>query len=673
MTISITNLAPVKNEENISVNSNIEIEITSTDLDLQVTSVELLINEVPVQPSAYYGSTEKIIDITFYSRRRIKYKTKKYGQEDFRYGQEDIFPSVFQYDSRYVCTIIVFDVEGNKFEENFSFNTEEGIYYNVKPKHYYYSQETQALANYLPLESRARYDNYSIFQQLINPSSIFLEEINSLLYKQISNYFVQTSDLNEMATVNTVKLGGDYKFSTTVLDDGTRLQIPPEVIATKDITRYYPTTEFSNNIKDFYYNKLPTRLDEVKCFLSSFVFLSKRKIDVNKIQVNRELERTGYICLAIEDGIRFTQTRNNSFDILTCRIIGVSREGKKQTEDIVIIDNDNYITFKLWSQINTIQFINIPTGTDISFTITYGRPNGSYVLDSFKAITLNNQERPVFWRKAENSNGSVLQQYGLLKTEIEDIISSLAEKDLLAEYELVDVDNETAIRIIDIEVNTFSNFIYGISNDFLYIFHKREPYPKIIKELPKNNGSADFIIDLVSDNLVRNAGSKLIEFTGIQKTMGKEIAQFRFKIRKPDGTYEYINEESQLVTKEKATLLGNPIISQIKTKNIKYYLTEPGDYIIYLETIYRDGSTDIDAKVARVMTKAALAKYKLGRLFKGVTIQNMFMDFDQRLKIYDSNKELHTIHFSKDNMLIDYSNAILFFNEGYDKVEVKND
>lgn len=179
MTISITSLSPSKNQDNVSIDSNIEINVTSTGLDLDVTSIDLLINGVSVQPSAYYGATEKTINITFYSRRRVKYKTKRYGQDNFRYGQIDIYPSIFQYGSRYVSTIIVYDIEGNRFEENFAFDTEGGIFYNNKTKHYYYSEQAQALANYLPEWARGRFDKYSNFQQLVNPSSHFLGEINA--------------------------------------------------------------------------------------------------------------------------------------------------------------------------------------------------------------------------------------------------------------------------------------------------------------------------------------------------------------------------------------------------------------------------------------------------------------------------------------------------------------
>jgi len=668
--ISINSLSPSKNQDNVSIDADIELEIVSTSGDLDISSLQFFINEISIEPSAYYGVDNTSIDLVFYSRKRIKYNSRRYGQDDFRYGQTDIFPSNFQYGSRYVCKIIVQNDNGDSLEESFSFHTEEGIFFNSINDKKYYAQQSQAFANYLPEESKGRYDKYSFFQQMINPSCLFNDEINGSLYKQIANYFVQTSDMTDLSRLYKVELGGDFIFSSTILDNGEILRLSPEVVAQKDITKYHPSTEFNNRLKDFYYKSLPTRLDESKTTLSSFEIYPKTKISPVSFSIEETLEREGSFCLRIEEGTVFTRQRKNLLDIMTCRIKGVSRENKQQEENIVIIDNDAHYSLKLWKRIDSVLFLNIPEENNASFSIFYSRPKNWYRLDSFTTIGIEDLEKPVFWRKAQNDLGSVLQQHALLESDIDSIISTLAQKDLVAEYQLLDIDNSTELDLIDIDTQPFAELMYGVDDEYLYIFDKKEEYSDVLKLLPKDNGVANFVIDLISDNFIDDDGAKYVSFVGIQKDIGKQIVQYRFRIRKPDDTYDFINESNQIITESEAAIVADVLTPQITTKTIRYQLTMPGSYIIFLETIYSDGSSSVDAKIVRISQKAALAKYKLGRLLREASIEHLFFDFDHVLKIHDSNNELHSLRLVKDNMLIDYDNSVLMFNEDYDEIEV---
>ena len=49
---------------------------------------------------------------------------------------------------------------------------------------------------------------------------------------------------------------------------------------------------------------------------------------------------------------------------------------------------------------------------------------------------------------------------------------------------------------------------------------------------------------------------------------------------------------------------------------------------------------------------------------------NLVRDFDGQLKILDDSNYLHTIQLCRDNMLIDYENGVLYFNENYDEIEI---
>jgi len=84
MSTYTSSLSPAKNELDVPINSNIEATIEDSLYELDPYNVKLYINGVEVQASAYYGVNKKIINVKFFSKKRIKYKDRRYGQEDSR-------------------------------------------------------------------------------------------------------------------------------------------------------------------------------------------------------------------------------------------------------------------------------------------------------------------------------------------------------------------------------------------------------------------------------------------------------------------------------------------------------------------------------------------------------------------------------------------------------------
>jgi hypothetical protein len=109
---------------------------------------------------------------------------------------------------------------------------------------------------------------------------------------------------------------------------------------------------------------------------------------------------------------------------------------------------------------------------------------------------------------------------------------------------------------------------------------------------------------------------------------------------------------------------------QVQTKPIDIELTEIGDYRFCVSAQYEDGSVEDDMKIVRVKGKRALAKYDMYRLLFDSPVKNLIYDYDGFIKVYDENQFLHSLRFAKDNMLIDYENGQIFFNEAYQEVDI---
>lgn len=679
MAITLTSLYPSKNAVGIPVDANIEVRLESDAAELDVKSVQFFINDIEVKPSSRYsvdigyGQDKNKIDLTFFARRRIKFANERYGAIDTRYGKLDIYPSNFLYGLRYVCRVVVKDVNGVEFSDHFAFTIEDGIFYNQSAEDYFYSSNTQELANYLPDWAKARYDKFSNFQQMVNPAGVFLEEIDNKIQYDLSNSFVQTANYNELSTLYKVEMGASYDFKTTILDDGTSLQVPPDVAGKLNISILYPNAEFSNDIKAVYYNKLPTRIETEREKLGDNVIISKFAIDVNRINLTDDLRRFGTVCLKMEDGNKFSKIDaiTGDLSILVARVKGVSPQNVEQQEDIIIIDNDHYFTKKRWKRIDSLQFINIPDDSNIHCTLQYLQDPTGYVLDTFRYTGTDGSTKTTYWKLDTSDYGSVLSQNVFVATEVDDIISSLGQKTPVIEYELLDVDGQTNLELLAVAPDLFSNFLYGIDEDYLYVFDKREPYTNVIEYLPRNAGDPDFVLDLATDSLGRGDSVKIVEIAGIQKLIGKQMVKYRLSVRFPDGTTRYIKTDGTLtLNKNEAIAAIGRNERQVFTKSIDVELPDLGDYVFFAEASYADGSSSIDAKIARLMSKPAMSKYKLYRSLLGNSPVNLVRDFDGQLKILDETGLLHTLYLCKDNMLVDYENSVLYFNQKYDEITV---
>lgn len=677
MAITISSLYPAKNSVGVPVDANVELRLESDGADLDVRSVQFFINDIEVTPSSRYsiavgfGEDKTKIDVAFYPRRRIKYANERYGADDTRYGKLDIVPSNFLYGLRYLCKVVVTDVNGLQFADHFAFTIEEGIFYHAAPENYYYSVSTQELANYLPDWTKARYDKFSNFQQITNPAGNIIEEIDNKIQNDFANSFVQTANYNELSTLYKVEIGSNFNFKTTILDDGTSLQVPPDVQSRLNISLLYPNAEFLNDIKNVYYKKLPTRIETEKEKLLSNLIHGPALADINKLMLDYDMGRVGNFCIKIEDGVRFSQLDkiSDALIILILRITGVSSQGVYQEEDLTIIDNDTYFTKKRWKEITSVQFINLPTESNIRYTLQYVQDVGGYVSDVFRHVSVEGKTKTSFWKLEETDHGSVLSQNVFVADSIDDIISSLGQKTPVNEYELLDIDGLTNLNLLSIATDLFSNFIYGMDEEYLYVFDKREPYTDVLELMPRNAGDPDFVLDLATDNLSRGDTVKTVEIAGIQKIIDKQMIRYRFSVRFPDGTTKWILQDGSFTADRNLAInLVDRNIQQVFSRSISVDLDQLGDYIFYAEASYDDGTSSKDGKIARIMAKPALSKYKLFRNLLGNDPVNLVRDFDGQLKIIDSSNYLHTVQLCRDNMLVDYENGVLYFNENYDEI-----
>lgn len=678
--ITVTSISPAKNETNVSVNKDIEIKL-SADFKLDPRNISFKLNEIDIVPnvfSVYNGESDYELIVTLYTRRRIKFgDNHRYGQDGLRYGKRDIHPSVLEYGSRYTCSFKVWGEndsgEKEELNDSFLFSTEEGIFYNEKPKEFFYSDHTQAMANYLPEWARARYDKYSNFQQLLNPIGEVLEKNQDLINKVYQSNAIQTVNLKELPFLYKYEMDKNFEFETFFNQDGSTFFVQPEITGVQGITRFELFTTEENNLKSLYYGKVPTRLNNEQTIVKNNIIVSETKASDLPHVINKDLEREGGLvlyCRGVETSVY--RDRIESYSLLKCQIKGTSIYDQKQTEELVIYEQDYLHSKKMWKSIESIQFFNIKK-QNFTFEVLHFPRKDKKSLDSKKVILPSGDTDYAMWSFENRMNQSVLQKRKTLGDSGLDVLKFAGRTEVFQEMGLFDIDNETPLELKDIVVDYNSNYLYGITDDFLYVFDKREPYPESLKKIPGTNGDADFTLSIDTDELYLNEeGEKEVQLSLRHTTPGKKIAKYRIKITKPNGTSVFLMEDGSIETDpNKSSNYVRQGEFVLPTINNRITIDQPGEYIFELETMYQGGTVSKDFNFIFIKKNSAIAKYDLRRIMNESTPESIIIDFDQELKIYTDTKILHTIKFHRDGVVIDYVNKVIYSAEEYSSIDVE--
>lgn len=678
--ITIDSISPPKNSTGISVNQDLEIRI-SADFKLDPRNISFKLNEVDIIPnvfSVYNGATEYELVITLYTRKRIKFGDEyRYGQANTRYGMRDIHPSVLEYGSRYICSFQVWGTNESNVEEriqdSFVFTTEEGIFYNTKPVTYFYSDHTQSMANKLPDWAKGRFDKYSNFQQLLNPIGEMLEQTQDLVNKVYQGSLIQTSNLKELSCLYKYEIDKNYEFQSFFNQDGSTFFVQPNISGTQGITRFDLFTTEENNLKALYSGAIPTRINTDQVFISDNVIFPETTITSLPVELNKKLERDGSFVLYCSNvPTTINKTNNNSFILLKAQIKGVSLFNKKIEEEILIYNEKFLFTRKMWKKIDSIQFFNV-NAENMKFKILHFPDSSKLSPDTKRMILPDGSSDLIVW-SLENRNGqSILQKRKTMGRNGSEVLKNAGKTEVFSEMGMFDINGLTPLELTDIAVDYNSNFIYGVTDEYLYLFDKREPYPETLKRIPGDNGSADLMLVLDTDSLYLDEdGQKEVGIGCLHVSPGRKVIKYRIKITKPDDTVEFLMKNGSVTTDANlSSIFINQTSFMLDSISNRYMANMPGEYLLELETMYEGGVVSKDYSFFYIQKNTAIAKYKLERILNSSVPVSIIKDHDQEIKIYTNGNMLHTIIFHRDGILIDYINKILYSAEEYASIDVE--
>lgn len=529
------------------------------------------------------------------------------------------------------------------------------------------SSVTQQMVNSFPAWSSARRDEQSLAYQTINTVALNLEDMQKQLITGSKNHYLGTVNLDEIDLVHRYELAADTEFTKVDNDPGSFEIVTPTVSGRLGAQWFELELASNNDIETFWYKSIPTRYSSTvtisgdSCEVLAAVTVSGSPVKT----FDNKPHMQGHVYVTVADGSKFLKVENNNVIRGTVILEGTTRKDTEETEAMVFLYNDTKRTNKEWEEFSAVRVYGIDDDDTATIAISSCNFNNGPYLDFYNLATSEGDNKiDTFWDVGVSASGvSVLQEQQFVTDDFNNLVlAQITDKQTIRETELLTVSGVTLGTPLDMAVQPFSDRVWVVTSDTLYVYDTERYYPDMAKMTKKQY---DSYVRIDVDGYHKVRGDQ-VEVTYRLVRPVKEVAKHRVSIERPDGTKWAVISGSQVPLTAtldywefgsiNETLLRNPDI---------FELGQLGDYIFTLETVFGDNTRNIDQRIVSVESKRALAEFDLTMDAVGV----MF-DSDHKLWILDSGGVHHRIDLATDVMLIDVENKILFLHEEYEEILV---
>ena len=237
-------------------------------------------------------------------------------------------------------------------------------------------------------------------------------------------------------------------------------------------------------------------------------------------------------------------------------------------------------------------------------------------------------------------------------------------------YQTLLTSSGVALTPLDIAIRPYSNLIYIVDKDTLYIYNDAIKLPSR-KLLDKVVSTPDRLSVIEPTVKWAKYGEQLKLNLYFARPINA-ITKHKLLVKYPSALVSGINDGTLYTpTDTKVWVTGDPKNRKLRpTETVK--LDQFGEYLFTLETHYKDNTIDYDQVVVSVPTKKPLAEMTVHHFLPtGTTVSGI--DFDVltgKLRLLATNKTRYLLDEHKDLMLVDFTNKQLYFHENYDSVRV---
>lgn len=536
------------------------------------------------------------------------------------------------------------------------------------------SEVTQELANSYPDWSKVRTDEQSLGQQALNSIALPMERMEKQLRLLRDNQYLTTANLDEIDLTFRVKLPTTFEFSQDSTDPLFPTPVVPTVSGYYNNMWYPVSIAINNDIESFWYTSVPNRATLNRIVTGQEHYLTS--IDFTEAPVTglwTHHLNGGDLYVETTGGVQYINIVDNRVTRGMVTIKGETRKDTIEEETLIFGWDQKQKTRKDWKVIKEIHAFDMDDTVQIDiYSADFN--NGPYMDNWNLAYSENRNKIDTFWDLGHNGSIPTFDKVHYQTDEWQQLILGFSSKDVKASWELLTTDENTmegtgiTVSGVDMAIQPFTDRVWvATSDNKLYLYDIPEDTVSGIDDLKDITTGAQVQFEYETLNLLLGED---ISFTPWHARPIQEISRYRIWYQTPDKQKYGLLDGSQVsfnsdffVRVPKGQMIKRGIESTIHIPT-----TQRGEYLVVIETVFRDGTSENWRRIFRTRYKTPLAVFDISSLVPD-PIEGIDFDADQKLWVL-ANDIYYQIDLHTDIMLIDFENNTIYFKEDYEEVVI---
>lgn len=526
------------------------------------------------------------------------------------------------------------------------------------------NRTTQELINTFPSYTKVRADNQSVGYQILNALASPMEHMTTELSRMQANTFLTTRNINEIDLLYKVLLPADYDFAFDTSDPINPYPIVPIVSGYVDNEWYQLTISQKNNVQDFWYESIPDRISVNE--LTSGVDFDLISDTADNFPVSGEFDHHlggGKIYIETTGGIQYITTEDQELLRGKVMLTGKTRKGTTETETIIFPWDMKQPSTKEWKQITRVDVHNIEDSVTVDIK-SADFASGPYLSHYNIRFAETRNKIDEFYDIGIVGNITTLDLIGYIADEWQQLVIGFSNKEVKKSWEIVDT-NLNNVSGVDMAVQPFTDRVWVVDDTNLYLYSLEDTTVSGLSFIKDSTPGAHVQIEIDTPSVV--IGEEITILPWHARPL-KEINKYRIWYQTPSGTKYGLLNGSPVAYTSDFWVKGAKTLTRTVENTLYITAAERGDYIFVIETIFVDNETQTYKRIVPVNFKQPLAQFDLSSMISN-PINGIEFDADQQLWIKADN-DIYQIRLHFDQMLIDYTNKVIYLREEYDQVDV---
>jgi hypothetical protein len=498
------------------------------------------------------------------------------------------------------------------------------------------------------------------------------EEIQRTLKGLIEERYngnLSTANIWLLDTIYEAELPANMSFGTQEDADGEIQYGVPTVHAVINGVETEINIAEENNIETFWYDCLPTRIEDGE---TSYVY--NKVVDASRIDDLGTLSPgsvllSGHLYITISNNSSWEAESKNRVYFSKIILDGTLRKDVEEfTEAVPIRYNSTFRTLNQWDSITSLTSAYL--SDDAIITIEPLPLAASSYLDKRNIhVPSDGEERFQFIRLGTRSWGSSLVVESYTSADMETVRLGYEEREALYEIELLD-DNGNNVNLNALVPQPNTDFVFGISNTKFYVYDMGLPYP----DLDNLSGeSQDTRIEIGADRWTYSRGETAKIWTRLH-SFANVPTSTRWTVTLPDDSSYYMGVDGSLWATTTDAWIDNDKWDEDvwDGHNIDITLTQAGTYTFELEAKYYDktsGETSTRSSKMVILVPSINPEQELSLPASLQNCTNMAFDSDGQLWLYDGTR-IHKTNLYYDYFMADYERRKILLREQYSLIKV---